>query len=73
MTAEGDKQVGIWVGCGQPVRSTLVHIHSFTQEVILVLFGVPFNPGHPVVRHTVDQLGASGLPEHGQILRDRAQ
>lgn len=40
--------------------------------MILLVFGVPFNPGNPVVCHTVDQLSAA-LPEHRQILQHRAQ
>lgn len=59
----------IWVGLGRNRQCN----NSFTQEVILLIFRAPFNPGNPVVGYAVHQLGASALPEYGQILQHRAQ
>lgn len=58
--------IRVWFG--ESVRNN----GSFTQEVIRLVFGVPLNPGNPVIRHTVHQLGPSALPEHGQILQHGA-
>lgn len=53
--------------------STIFLLIVFTKEVIFLVLGLPGYPWNPVISHTIDDLAAQSLSEHGQILQQRAR